>query len=296
MDRFVSLALFVAAVDEGSLAAAGRRFGFSAAVAGKHVSSLESDMRVRLLQRTTRRLTLTEAGQAFLPRCRRILNEYDEGRREASDQQRLVHGALRVAAPTEFGVTRLGEMLARFANDHPAVRIELRLDDRYVDLVENEIDVAVRIGRLTDSNLVTRRLGECRLVLCASPQFVARHGVPRTPADLAGLPRLAFSQSVSVGDWTFIAPDGNVHVVDGRVAVSANNVQLLAAVATRDGGLVYGPDFVFAASIAAGGLVPLMTEWGTPTLDIHAVFPALRHIPHKVRLFVDYLVQQLSDR
>lgn len=296
MDRFVSLGLFAAAVEEGSLAAAGRRFGFSPAVAGKHVSALESEMRVRLLQRTTRRLTLTEAGQAFLPRCRRILEEYDEARREAGDQQRLVHGTIRVAAPTEYGVTRLGEMLARFATEHPAVRVEMRLDDRYVDLVEHEIDVAIRIGRLTDANLVTRRLGDCQLILCASPGFVARHGMPRTPADLAGLPRLAFSQSVSVGDWTFIAPDGRVHLADGRVAVSANNVQLLAAVAARDGGVVYGPDFVFTQALASGALVRVMADWGTPRLDVHAVFPALRHIPHKVRVFVDDLVRQMADR
>lgn len=187
-------------------------------------------------------------------------------------------------------------MLARFAIDHAAARVEMRLDDRYVDLVENEIDVVVRIGRLTDPNLVTRRLGDCQLILCASPGFVARHGMPRTPADLAGLPRLAFSKSVSVGDWTFIAPDGTVHLVDGRVAVSANNVQLLAAVAARDGGLVYGPDFVFASALASGALVRVMSDWGTPTLDVHAVFPALRHIPHKVRLFVDYLVRHMADR
>jgi DNA-binding transcriptional LysR family regulator len=187
-------------------------------------------------------------------------------------------------------------MLARFATDHPAVRVEMRLDDRYVDLVEHEIDVAIRIGRLTDPNLVTRRLGDCQLILCASLGFIVRHGMPRTQADLASLPRLAFRQSVSIGDWTFIAPDGSVHLVDGRVAVSANNVQLLAAVAARDGGLVYGPDFVFTQALASGALVRVMADWGTPRLDVHAVFPALRQIPHKVRLFVDYLVQHLTDR
>lgn len=295
MDRLFSMALFVAAVDEGSLAAAGRRFGLAPAVAGKHVSALESQLGARLLHRTTRKLSLTEAGQAFLIRCRRILAEFDDAQREAGNDQRQVSGTLRVAVPTEFAVSRLGGMLARYAANHPAVHLNLSLDDRYVDLITQEIDVAIRIGRLTDPGLVVRRLGRCRLLLCASPAFIARHGDPQHPSDVDGAPRLVFSQSVSPQDWTLTGPDGQVHPLQGHCAVSANNVQLLAEIAAAGVGLAYGPDFVFERKIASGQLVPLLKDWQTPSLDIHAVYPAARFIPHKVRSFVDALAEELTQ-
>ena len=294
MDRFLSLALFSAAIEEGSLAAAGRRFDLSPAVAGKHVSMLEAQLNVRLLQRTTRRLALTEAGRAFLPRCRRILEEFDEAQREAGDVHQLVRGTLRIAAPTAFGALRMGEVIARYVLEHPSINVELKLDDRYVDLVEQEIDLAVRIGRLTDSGLVTRRLGTCRLMLCASPEFIARHGEPHSPADLRLLPRLCFTESVSAGDWTFTAPDGTVHVIEGTAAVRADNVQVLAAIAASGAGLCYGPDFVFQRALASGALVPLLTDYATPVLDIHAAFPTARRIPEKVRRFVERLAEEIG--
>jgi DNA-binding transcriptional LysR family regulator len=295
MDRFASLALFAAAVDEGSLAAAGRRFKLSAAVAGKHVGALESTLGVRLLHRTTRRLSLTEAGQAFLPRCRRILAEFEEAEREAGDGQHLVTGTLRVAAPNEFAVARLGDVVARYVTDHPAVHVNLWLDDRYTDLVANEIDVAIRIGRLVDPNLVIRKLGSCRMMFCASPAFVDRHGAPRSPTELASLSRLVFSQSVSPDDWSVVAPDGTTCAVGGPSAASANNVQLLAEVAAAGAGVAYGPDFVFEAKIASGQLVRVLETCETPTLDIQAVYPAFRFIPRKVKCFVDVLADAIGD-
>lgn len=291
MDRFLSLSLFTAAVEEGSLAAAGRKFGLTPAVAGKHVSALENQLGVRLLQRTTRRLSLTDAGHAFLPRCRRILAEFDEARREAGNDQQQVTGRLRVAAPTEFAVARLGEVIAHFGKAHPAAQVDLWLDDRYVDLVSHDIEVAIRIGRLTDPNLVIRKLGSCRLVLCASPAFIATHGMPRHPSDLSALPRLAFSQSVSPHDWSLWDAEGEMHVVSGPCAVSANNVQLLAEVAAAGAGVAYGPDFIFAAKLASGQLVRVLEDWQTPSLDIQAVYPAARFIPHKVKCFVEVLAE-----
>src|ERR1700675_1226613 len=158
MDRFASISVFVAAIDEGSLVAAGRRFGLSASMAGKHVSALEAQLNVRLLYRSTRSLSLTDAGRAYYARCKRILEEFDDANHEASDARRTVRGPLRVAAPVTFGALHMGEVVARYLRDHPRVNIEVSLDDRYVDLQDAGIDVAIRIGRLPDSELVARRL------------------------------------------------------------------------------------------------------------------------------------------
>jgi len=290
MDRFLSLSLFVAAVDHGSLAAAGRQHGLSAAVAGKHLRALEAGLGVRLMQRSTRRLALTEAGQAFLPRCRQVLQAYDEARQEAADAQAQVSGRLRVAAPAAYAQARLGGVIARLVQAHPALQVDLRLDDRHQDLIAHDIDVALRIGRLDDPGLVVRRLGDCRLVLCAAPATVAAlGGAEAGPQALQGLPRLAFSGGVSLGedDWSLRSPEGQRWRPQGPVCVQADSVPVLAAVAEAQGGLVYGPDFVFEAALSAGRLVRLLPNWQAPVLALQAVFPSARLIPRKVRLFVD---------
>jgi DNA-binding transcriptional LysR family regulator len=184
MDRLTSLGVFVAAVEEGSFAAAARRFGLSPAMAGKHVSAIEAELNARLLQRTTRRLSLTDTGQAYYERCKRILEAFEEAKREASDTQATARGVLRVAAPVTFGAMHLGEVVAGYLEDHPHVNVEVLLGDRYVDLIDAGVDVAIRIGRLQDPGLVIRRLAPCRMVVCASPAYLERHGTPRKPDDM----------------------------------------------------------------------------------------------------------------
>src|SRR5476649_560031 len=168
MDRFTGIAVFVAAIDEGSLVAAGRRFGLSASMAGKYLSGLEAQLNVRLIQRSTRKLSATEAGRAYYLRCKRILEEFDEANREAGDASATPRGLLRIAAPVSFGALHLGELVARFMDQYPQVSTEVLLDDRYVDLHTAGIDVAIRIGRLPDSDLVARRLAPCRMVCGAT--------------------------------------------------------------------------------------------------------------------------------
>src|ERR1700761_2710152 len=217
MDRLTGLAVFVAAAEEGSLSRAARRFGLSASMAGKHVSAIEADLGIRLMQRSTRRLSLTDAGRAYYARCKRILEEVDDANREASDAQQVVRGVLRVAVPLTFGAMHLGGVLARYLEQHPAVAVEVMLSDRYVDLLSEGIDVAIRIGRLLDSDLVARRLAPCRMVFCAAPPYLATHGVPETVDQLRQAPRLAFSDAVSAGDWTLTGPDHSTHLIDGPV-------------------------------------------------------------------------------
>lgn len=295
MDRLTSLGVFVAAVEEGSFAAAARRFGLSPAMAGKHVSAIEADLNARLLQRTTRRLSLTDAGQTYYERCKRILEAFDEANREAGDSQGTAHGVLRVAAPVTFGAMHLGDVVARYLEDHPHVNVEVLLGDRYVDLMDAGVDVAIRIGRLTDPRLVTRRLAPCRMVVCASPAYLERHGAPRKPEDLRLAQRLAFSEAVSAGDWTLLDARNRAHVIDGPCRMTANNTQMLLAAALAGAGITYGPTFVFGEHLRRGELVALLPGYRAADLAIHAVYPSAQRIPLKVRRFVDYLAGTFGD-
>ena len=294
MDRLTSMAVFVAAADEGSLSKAARRFGLSASMAGKHVSAIEADLGIRLMQRSTRQLSLTDAGRAYHARCKRILEDVDDANREASDAQRTVRGVLRIAVPLTFGAMHLGNVIARFLDEHPAVAAEITLSDRYVDLLSEGIDVAIRIGRLLDSDLVARRLAPCRMVFCASPDFLQRFGTPRTVEELRRAPRLAFSEAVSAGDWTLTDPKGQTHLIDGPVRVAANNTQMLLAAVLAGSGVAYGPTFVFGERIAAGDLIALLPDHRTSDLAIHALYPSARNISLKTRRFIDHLVQSFG--
>ncbi len=295
MDRFTGITVFVAAVDEGSLAAAGRRFGLSASMAGKYLTQLEAELNVRLLQRSTRSLTLTEAGRAYCARCRQILEQFDDANREAGDAQRVASGTLRIAAPVTFGAMHMRNVVTRFMADHPQVDIDIALDDRYVDLQGSNVDIAIRIGRLPDSQLVARRLAPCRMVLCASPEYVARAGMPRRPADLRHAPRLAFSDAVSPGEWTLLDKQKRPHVIDGPLRMQANNMAMLAAGALAGMGIAYGPTFVFGEHLKAGTLVELLPGFKAPELTIYAVFLSARYVPSKVRRFVDHVVDAFGD-
>lgn len=290
MDRLTSIAVFVAAAEDGSLSSAARRFGLSASMAGKHVSSIETDLGVRLMQRSTRKLHLTDVGQAYFTRCKRILEEYEDANREAGDAQQSVQGVLRVAAPITFGAMHLGPVVASYMAQHPRVGVEVMLNDRYVDLLAEGIDVAIRIGRLLDSDLVARRLAPCRMVVCAAPGFLERHGVPRTVQDLRRSPRLAFSEAISSGDWTLSDPDGRTHVIDGPIRMAANNTEMLLAAALAGSGVTYGPSFVFGRAIAAGELVALLPDHQPTELNIYAVYPTRRHVSLKLRSFVEHLI------
>jgi len=295
MDRFTCIGVFVAAVDEGSLAAAARRFGLSAAMAGKYVSALEGELNARLLQRTTRRLSLTDVGQAYYDRCKRILEAFDDANREASDSQDVARGVLRIAASVTFGAMHLGGVVARYMEAHPQVAVEVQLNDRYIDLLDAGVDLAIRIGRLPDSDLVARRIAPCRMTVCASPGYLERHGVPQIPDDLRHVQRLAFSEAVSPGDWTLIDAKGRDHVIDGPCRLSANNMQMLLAAALAGVGVAYGPTFVFGQYVARGELVALLPAYRVQELTIQAVYPSARHVPFKVRRLIDYLVEAFGD-
>ncbi len=294
MDRLVGLSVFVATVDNGSLAAAARSHGITPAMAGKHVAAIEAALGVRLLQRTTRKLHLTEVGLDYYQRSRSILDAFAEANRSASEQQDQPYGTLRVSAPTAFGALHLGQPVAEYIRRYPNVAVEMNLDDRYVDLIDGGYDVAIRIGTLRDSSIISRRFGESGMAACAAPSYLDKHGRPRDPIDLRRYERLAFSRATSSGDWSFTDRQGKTVTISGPTRLKADNMQMLMAAALDGGGIVYGPTFILGEHIASGALEQVLTEYTTESLGIHAVFPSSRMLGPKVRCFIDILEDKFA--
>ena len=295
MDRMTSLSVFTAAVEAGSLAAAARRYKMTPAMAGRHIDSLEEGLKARLLQRTTRRLHVTDVGRAYYQRSRRILEEFEEAQREAGELQLSPQGSLKIAVPASFAALHLGGPIARYMRDYPGIRVEAVVSDRYADLVQEGIDLAIRIGRLADSNLVARHIGICRMVMCAAPSYLSRVSEPRTPHELRKHPRLAFSDAVSPGDWTLRDARGRPHTIEGPCALLASNMQLLLAVALEGGGIAYGPSFIFGEALCRGTLVRVLPKYSAADLGIHTVVSSSRYLSTKVRHLIDRLATEFGE-
>lgn len=294
MDRLTSMAVFVKCVEAGSLTAAARAFGLSHAMVSKHVRALEQALGVRLLDMTTRRLNLTEAGRRYLVRCVQILGEVEDAALEASQYQSVPRGLLRVTAPATFGRLHLAPAIAEFMDLYPDIAIDADFTDRFVSLVEEGFDVAVRVGRLPDSSLVVRRLGPCRMLTCAAPAYLDKFGVPGHPNELGGHACLCLSTITTPGVWEYHGPEGEeiqVHV-NGRLR--ANSMDLLCSAAERGLGVVFGPSFVLGPLVQAGRLRPILGDYPGRPLDLSAVFPSNRHLSTKVRVFIDFLVQRFG--
>lgn len=294
MDRFVGLSVFVAAVDNGSLVAAARAHGITPAMAGKHVAAIEAALGVRLLQRTTRKLHLTDIGLDYYRRSSLILDALDEADRNASQRQEQPQGTLKISAPTTFGALHLGQPVAEYTRRYPKVAVEMSLEDKYVDLIESGFDMAIRIGTLPDSSLIARRFGESRMAACASPSYLDRRGRPSNPSELRRHDRLAFSRATSSGDWSFTDNRKKTFTVTGPIRLKADNMQMLLAAALDGGGIVYGPTFVLGEHIASGALEQVLPEYTTESLGIHAVYPSSRMLGTKVRCFVDLLEEKFG--
>lgn len=294
MDRVTSMAVFVKSVDGGSLSAAARHFGLSQAMVSKHLRGLEESLGVRLLSLTTRRLALTEAGSKYYARCTQILADIEDANREAMHLQADPQGLLRVTAPVTFGELHLAPALAAFLRTYPKIVLDVELSDRFARLADEGFDLALRIGRLPDSSLVARRLGTSRMMTCAAPDYLARHGTPRHPSELARH-RCVYQSSVTTpGTWWY--DDGGRQLtvqVDGPLRT---NSMALACEAARQGlGIVFGPAFVFEPWLRAGSLVPVLAAFESRALDIHALYVSRRHLSKPLRLLIDFLAGSFAD-
>ncbi|MBV8235668.1 MAG: LysR family transcriptional regulator [Acidimicrobiia bacterium] len=294
MDRLAAMEAFVRVVERGGFTAAAEELRLSRAMVSKHVQDLEEHLGARLLNRTTRKVSLTEAGRVYYERSLQLLADLAETEEAVGELQARPRGRLRVNAPVSFGALHLAAAVADYMAAYPEVTVELTLNDRIVDLVEEGYDLALRIARLTDSSLIARRLAPCRMAVCASPAYLGRAGQPEHPDDLTRHNCLGYSYGQARDEWRFDGPEGAASV-RVRGTLQANNGDALRAAALRGAGLVLLPSFIVGADLTAGRLVPVLSGYRVPELGIHAVYPHSRHLSAKVRSFVDFLVPRYGE-
>jgi DNA-binding transcriptional LysR family regulator len=294
LDRITGLQVFAKVASLGSFTAAARSLAMSQSMATKHVDAIEARLGTRLLHRTTRRLSLTEAGQRYLESAERILAEIDEADQAAAETVEP-RGTLRVAGPLSFGFREIAPALADFARLYPHVKVDFGLSDRIVDLVEEGWDLAIRIAALRDSALVARKLAPIRVMLCAAPAYLAARGTPRTTADLKDHNCLGYTlpTAANAGRWLFGADASLVVEVSGNLVASNGDALRMAALAGQ--GIIYQPTFLVADDLRAGRLHAIALDHPLPVFgNVHAVYAPSRYVPTKVRRFIDFLAERWS--
>ena len=294
MDRFLEMRTFVQVVDTGSFVGAAEPLDMSKAAVSRYVADLEARLGVRLLHRTTRRLSLTEDGEVFYLRCKELLGGLDAAEAEVTARSGDAVGQLRVNAPVSFGILYLAPVWAAFKARHPQVSFDVTLSDRMVDIVDEGFDLAIRITQLQNSSLISRRLASTRMVLCASPTYLARQGTPVHPSELVQHHILAYSYWSSRDEWAFDGPDGVV-VVKTTPCLRSNNGDTCRAVALAHEGIILQPSFMVGADLAAGTLVELCPGYRALEMGIHAVYSSRKHVAPKVRLLIDFLVEHFAE-
>lgn len=290
-DSLPAMAVFVNVVESGSFSGAARTLALSKSAVSKTVSRLEESLGTRLLNRTTRKLSLTEAGRAYYEGCRRMLNEAESANQAVHRLTDAPRGTLRVNLPMSFGILQVAPLLPAFLERYPEIDLDAAFEDRVVDLVEDGYDMAVRVGVLADSSLIARRLAPNRRVLCAAPSYLEQHGTPQSPEALAAHSCLLYSYQASGDTWRLYGPEGERSVrVSGRLRLNNGDAIRCAAVAGL--GIAYLPTFMVGPDLQAGRLVAVLSEWMDGDQGaVHAVYSSGRHLSPKVRVFIDYLVE-----
>ncbi len=287
MATLKQITAFVNVAIRGSLSAAARQEGVTPAIIGRRLDALEARLGVRLMVRTTRKLTLTFEGQAFFEDCQKVLNDLANAEAAVSLGSLRASGQLRVSAPSGFGRRHVAPLIGEFMQDNPEVRVNLNLSDRLVDLVNENMDCAIRIGELTDSSLVSVRLGEMRRMVVASPAYLVTHGVPREPVDLAGHNCLSLGQQRG---WMFRNPQGGeIDTLKVNGSFECNDGAVLHEWALAGRGLAWRSLWEVGQDLKEGRLTSVLDAWQAPPMGIYAVFPQRRHLPLRVRLFIDLL-------
>ena len=294
MDIAKSMEAFVALAAAGSFVSVADKLGTSTAAVSRQIAALETHLGVRLVHRTTRRLSLTDAGTQFLERAEQILADLHEAEAVVGRQVTNPVGLLRISAPLSFGIAVLGAVLPEFRRRFADLRLDIDLNDRVVDLAHDGVDVAIRIAQAPSPNLIARRIAPIAIVACASPGYLATHGHPAHPDDLAAHATMSYSYLSSGDTWSFRNTAGAAAVVRIHPAVHATNGDLLRRLAIEDGGIIVQPDFIVADDIAAGRLIQVLPDWTLGEFALYAVYLSRRHLSAKVRVFIDYLVEQLG--
>jgi len=296
MDRLTAMEIFSRVVSEGSFSGAARVLNMSKSAVSKYISDLEERLGARLLNRTTRRLSLTDVGKAYHERCLQVLSDIAEMEAAVSYKTQQVGGLLKIAAPVTFSVKHLGAPLSEFLTAYPDIEIELNLNDRRVDIVEEGFDAAIRIARrLSDSSLIAAKLATARSVTAASPAYLAEFGTPQHPRDLANHNCLRYSNLGPISEWEYTAADGEPISIHAKGSISANNGEVLREAALDGKGIISGPSFLSGDAIREGKLVRVLPDFDQEDFSIFAVYPHNRHLSAKVRRLVDFLKDYWAD-
>jgi len=294
MDKVNSMATFVAVVNGASFTAAAEKLGVSRAQISKSVMQLEEHLGTRLLNRTTRRISLTEIGRIYYERCNTILQDIEEIEGIAREQTTIPHGRLTLGAPTSFGILHLKELIPQYLKQHPQVQISVNLTDRFIDVVSEGFDLVLRIAELADSSLIARKIAPCKRVFCASPTYINQYGTPNVPQDLAIHHCLLYSNELRPDTWLLHGPNG-IESVKVNGPVCADNGDILRANAIAGLGITLLPTFIVGSDLKAGRLQQILPDYCPPEISIYAVFPSKRYLSAKVRTFVDFLSGHFGD-
>jgi DNA-binding transcriptional LysR family regulator len=296
MDRFTAMSVFVKVVEHGSFARAAERLVMSTSAVSRHVADLEAHLDTRLLNRTTRKLSLSETGQAFFERCVQLLSDLDEAEALAESAQAAPRGTIRLSCSSAFGTLHLAPAVADFQRKFVDMRFDIALSEHMVDLVEGGFDLAIRIGELGNPNMVAKKIGETELIACASPDYIATHGHPKHPRDLAKHNCFTYAYLASKDHWRFHDKNGEAIDVQITGSLHSNSGELAVVMAEQGIGIALEPDFMFVRALAEKRVVRVLKSFPSRTTGIYAVYPSRRHLSNKVRTFVDFLQARFAGK
>jgi DNA-binding transcriptional LysR family regulator len=293
MDRLDAMHLFVRVAETGSFSGVAQQLGVARSVVTRQIAALEARLGVKLMARSTRRLALTASGTAYLEKCRVILNLVEVAEADVAEERATPRGRIRVSVPLSFGLKRVAPLLLDFLRRYPEVGLDMDYSDRRANLIEEGIDLSIRIARRLEAGDVARRIGSGRMLVVAAPDYLARHGRPQHPAELAHHECLGYTAGNGSLAWQFLV-DGQIESFPVRSRISANNGDVLTEGAAQGLGITCQPDFIADIFIAAGRVEAILADFPLPELGIYAVLPSNRHIPHRVRVLMDFLGERLA--
>jgi DNA-binding transcriptional LysR family regulator len=293
MDRFDAMRLFLRVAELGSFSAVALQAGVARSVVTRQIAALEAHLGVKLMARSTRRLALTSAGSAYLEKCRVILNLVEAAEADVAAERLTPRGNIRISLPLSFGLRRLAPLLLDFSQRHPEVSLDMDYSDRRSNLIEEGIDLAIRITRRLEPGDVARKIGTGRMLVVAAPEYLARHGRPQHPAELAHHECLGYASVGSPLPWQFMV-DGQLESFPVRSRINANNGDVLTEAAAQGLGITLQPDFIAAGYLDAGRVERILADFAIPELGIYAMLPSNRHVPHRVRVLMDALAAALA--
>ena len=294
MDRLDAMHLFLRVAELGSFAAVAQQMGLARSVVTRQIAALETHLGVKLMVRSTRHLALTSAGTAYLEKCRVILNLVESAETDVAAERQTPRGNIRISLPLSFGIKRLAPLLLEFALRYPEVSIDMDYSDRRVKLIEEGIDLSIRITRRLDPGDVARKIGTAKLLAIASPGYLARHGQPQHPSELAHHECLGYTASGTTQNWQFMV-HGQLETFPVRSRINANNGEVLTEAVAQGMGISLQPDFIVAPYLESGRVASILADFPTPELGVYALLLSNRQVPHRVRALMDYLAEHLQS-